>query len=144
MVDRSLILRKLAELEEYLEQLREFTAVTPEEYSKDWKTQRIVERTLQMMIELCVDICNHIIADKKLRTPTSYADSFRVLREAGLFSESLLEVMENMAKFRNIVVHHYDNVDGAIVVMILSKHLDDFITFRDAILLILKGEMDNE
>ena len=57
MVDRNLILRKLAELEEYLEQVGEFKSVTCEDYCKDWKTQRIVERTLQLMIELCVDIC---------------------------------------------------------------------------------------
>jgi len=66
-----------------------------------------------MMIELCVDICNHIIADKKLRTPTSYADSFRVLWESRLLPEPLLEAMDKMARFRNFVVHHYDKVDGA-------------------------------
>ena len=144
MVDRNLILRKLAELEEYLEQVGEFKSVTFEDYCKDWKTQRIVERTLQIMIELCVDICNHIIADEKLRTPTSYADSFRVLWESGLFPEQLLEIMDRMAKFRNFVVHHYDKVDGAIVVMILRKHLDDFIAFRDTILRILKKDTGGE
>jgi len=97
-----------------------------------------------MMIELCVDVCNHIIADRKLRTPTSYADSFTVLREAGLIPEALLDTMGKMAKSRNIVVHHYDEVDGAIVVMILKKHLDDFIAFKDMIVRILKQEMDNE
>ncbi|HLA27549.1 MAG TPA: HepT-like ribonuclease domain-containing protein [Syntrophales bacterium] len=53
MVDKTLILRKLVELETYREQLREFSSVSIEEYSGDWKTQRIVERTLQIMIELC-------------------------------------------------------------------------------------------
>jgi len=51
MVDKSLILRKLAELEEYLEQIKEYSDITVDEYSDDWKIQRIVERTLQMMIE---------------------------------------------------------------------------------------------
>lgn len=50
MVDKPLILRKLTELDEYLKQMGEFSSVTPEEYSRDWKVQRIVERTLQMMI----------------------------------------------------------------------------------------------
>lgn len=144
MVDRNLVLRKLAELEEYLDQIREFKSVTLEDYATDWKTQRIVERTLQMMIELCVDVCNHIIADKRLRTPTSYADSFTVLREAGLIPEALLDTMGKMAKFRNVVVHHYDEVDGAIVVMIFKKNLDDFIAFKDTVVRILKQEMDNE
>ncbi len=34
-----------------------------------------------MMIEICVDIANHIIADGAMRTPMNYADTFRVLSE---------------------------------------------------------------
>jgi len=48
--------------------------------------------------------------------------------------ENLFAVMEKMAKFRNIVVHQYEEVDAEIVIMILRKHLDDFVRFRDAIL----------
>ena len=50
MVDKPLILRKLTELDEYLKQMGELSSVTLEEYSRDWKVQRIAERTLQMMI----------------------------------------------------------------------------------------------
>jgi len=46
MVDKALLLRKLAELEEYLGQIREYSNIIVKEYSEDWKTQRIVERTL--------------------------------------------------------------------------------------------------
>ncbi|MBE7445823.1 MAG: DUF86 domain-containing protein [Planctomycetia bacterium] len=62
MVDKPLILRKLTELDEYLKQVGEFSSVTLEEYSRDWKVRRIVERTLQMMIETCADIANHIMS----------------------------------------------------------------------------------
>jgi uncharacterized protein YutE (UPF0331/DUF86 family) len=48
--------------------------------------------------------------------------------------------MEKMAKFRNIVAHHYDEVDKTIVVAILKRQLDDFLVFRDAILGIIGGE----
>jgi len=47
-------MRKLAEMEQYLQQIREFTAMTPDEDSSDWKAQRIVETTLHLMIERCV------------------------------------------------------------------------------------------
>jgi uncharacterized protein YutE (UPF0331/DUF86 family) len=137
LVDKSLVLRKLSELEEYLSQIREFSSIAEEEYSKDWKTQRIVERTLQIMIELAADISSHLISDKKLRLPTSYADTFKVLSEAGLIDPPLYEIMEKMAKFRNIVVHHYDRIDESIVITILQRHLEDFLVFRDAILKIL-------
>lgn len=138
MVDKTLVMRKLSELEEYLNQVREFSSITLQEYTDNWKTQRIIERTLQLMIELCTDIAGHLISSERLRVPTSYADTFKVLLEGTLIDSSLYQVMERMAKFRNIVVHHYDKIDESIVVTTLREHLDDFLLFRDAILKILK------
>jgi len=71
MVDEALLLRNLAELENYLGQIEEYDGIAVEQYVRDWKTQRIVERTLQMMIETCVDIAGHIISDKGYRVPKS-------------------------------------------------------------------------
>jgi len=138
LVDKTLMMRKLSELEEYLGQIREFASIKQEEYSRDWKTQRIIERTLQMMIELTVDISAHLISDKRLRVPTGYADTFKVLFEGGLIGQDLYQVLMQMAKFRNVVVHQYDRIDDTIVVDILQNHLGDFLLFRDAVLKILK------
>ncbi|TVM03465.1 MAG: hypothetical protein CV087_04935 [Candidatus Brocadia sp. WS118] len=138
MVDKPLILRKLTELDEYLKQMGEFSSVTREEYSRDWKVQRIVERTLQMMIETCADIANHIISDRGYRTPDNYGDTFRVLHENGVLKNDLFEIMLKMARFRNIVVHQYDKIhEEAIVIGILRTNLNNFTAYRDAILKIL-------
>ena len=142
MVDKALVLRKLSELEEYLGQIREYTNITIEQYSSDWKIQRIIERTLQIMIETCVDVAGHIISDREYRIPKSYADTFRVLHEENILEKELFETMDKMAKFRNIVVHNYDKVDTSIVVIILTKHLDDFLTYKNAIIKILKEADD--
>ena len=42
--------------------------------------------------------------------------------------------MAKMAKFRNIVVHQYEEVDAEIVVLILKEYLGDFERFKEAIL----------
>ncbi len=138
MVDETLILRKLSELEEYLVQVKEYSDVTVDQYSSDWKMQRIVERTLQMMIENCTDIAGHINSDKKYRVPKNYTDSFKVLHEISIISEDLFQTLDKMAKFRNIVVHHYDKIDAEIVVGILKRNLDDFNDYKDAIIEMLK------
>jgi uncharacterized protein YutE (UPF0331/DUF86 family) len=138
VVDKTLILRKLAEIEEYLGQVNEYASMTVDRYSKDWKAQRVVERTLQMMIETCADVAGHIISDKGYRVPSTYADTFRVLYENGILNKDLFETMEKMAKFRNIIVHHYDKVDTEIVVGILRKDLNDFSVYKDAIINIIK------
>ena len=140
MVDEALILRKLAELDQYYSQLKEYKNTTVDQYSDDWKIQRIIERTLQMMIETCADIAGHIIADKGFRIPKSYADTFKVLQEEKILDKKLYAVMEKIAKFRNIVVHHYDKVDAEIVTAILKKDLADFISYKEAIILFLEKD----
>ena len=139
MVDEALILRKLSQLDEYYKQIKEYENINITDYSSDWKVQRIVERTLQMMIETCVDIAGHIIADAGYRIPSSYSDSFKVLYEEKILSDKLFSALEKMAKFRNIVVHHYDKVDTEIVVGILKKDLKDFKGYKDAIINLLKS-----
>ena len=138
MVDHTLILRKIANLDEYHHQLGEYAHISLDEYINDWKLQRIIERTLQMMIETCSDIAGHIISDLKYRVPTSYSDTFKVLQENDIIQSSLSNSMMQMVKFRNVVVHDYDRVDGEIVIGILRKRLDDFITYKDAIVKFLK------
>lgn len=140
MVDKALILRKLAEVEEYLGQIREYENIAVEQYAQDWKIQRIVERTLQIMIETCVDIAAHIISDKGFRTPKSYADTFSILYERGILAEELFKKIDKMAKFRDIVVHHYDKVDAEIVNGILQRDLGDFLSYKNAIVAMLKTE----
>jgi uncharacterized protein YutE (UPF0331/DUF86 family) len=90
------------------------------------------------MIEQCIDLANHIISDENLRPPESYADTFKVLMEEGIISKNLFKRLEKMAKFRNIIVHHYEVINPDIVISILRKNLRDFDLFKKAILQHLK------
>ena len=139
MVDSTLILRKLADLETYFNQLSEYSNLTVKEYGGDWKVQRIVERTLQMMIESCLDIAGHIISDGGYRIPNNYADTFRVLYENNILDKALFATMGKMVKFRNIIVHDYDKVDTEVVIAILKKDLNDFVRYKNTILEFLKA-----
>lgn len=137
MVDKLLVGRKLAEIEVYLNQIKEYSAISVATYDNDWKTQRIVERTLQILIEICIDVANHLISDKNMRLPTGYADTFKVLMENKVISKELCKTMEKMAKFRNVIVHQYEKIDSAIVVSILHKNIGDFEKYKKAVLKIL-------
>jgi uncharacterized protein YutE (UPF0331/DUF86 family) len=139
LVDKPIILRKLSELDIYTKQIKEFSSIKLDVYKSDWKTQRIVERTLQMRIETCADIANHIVSDGGMRIPTNYADTFKVLSENSVIDTELYAIMNKIAKFRNIVVHQYENVDAEIVISILNKHLKDFEKFCNAILVYVQG-----
>lgn len=134
MVDADLIRRKLAEIESYQQQIGEYRTLTVDQYRSDWKTQRIIDRTLHLMIECCLDVANHIIADRRLRIPSTYAEAFEVLAEGKVLPEDLRDTMIRMVGFRNLLVHDYARIDPGFVVTILQKHLGDFSRFCAAIL----------
>lgn len=123
MVDRDVIRRKLAELAAYVAQVSEYRDLTVERYRADWKTQRIVERTLQMSIEACVDVASHLLADRGLRAPSTYAETFEILVQAGLLAPDLGRTMVEMAGFRNVIVHEYARIDPDVIIRILQEHL---------------------
>jgi uncharacterized protein YutE (UPF0331/DUF86 family) len=133
MVDRDLILRRLASLEAYLEQLAPYRNIDIDAYQQDWKTQRIVERTLHLAIETCMDVADHIVADRRLRVPETGAESFEILADAGLLPQALGTALALMVGFRNILVHDYTRLDPAIVIRVLRTDVSDLGRFRDAV-----------
>lgn len=84
-------------------------------------------------IEACIDMCNHIISRNGFRVPEDYADTFRVMREAGALDSSFSEDLTNMAKFRNRLVHLYWEVDEEQLYGLLNSRLGDFKKFLDKI-----------
>lgn len=133
MVDRDLILRRLANLDAYLEQLTPYRSLDADTYQQDWKTQRIVERTLHLAIETCMDVADHIVADRRLRVPETGAESFEILADAQLLSKDLGRRLALMVGFRNILVHDYARLDPASVIRVLRTDLADLGRFRDAV-----------
>ena len=133
-----MVLRKLSDLSDLYGQLLEYRVITARRYATDWKAQRIVERTFQMMVEICLDVANHLISDKGYRRPVGYADHFTVLLENRILGARLAARMMKMAKFRNLIVHNYDKIEAEIIVGILKKNLPDFEAFKTAVLSVLE------
>jgi len=91
-----------------------------------------------MMIETCVDVAGHIISDRAFRLPRAIRMRLKYFRKTRYCLFALFAKMDKMAKFRNIVVHHYGNIDAEIVVEILKRDLGDFLSFRDAVVSFLE------
>ena len=137
VVDRELVLRKLANIDLYLTQLVPYRALDVAAYAADWRTQRIVERTLHLAIEACMDVADHIVADRRLRVPETGAATFESLGEADLLPRELAASLARTVGFRNILVHDYARLDPAIVVRVLRTDLSDLERFREAVLALL-------
>jgi uncharacterized protein YutE (UPF0331/DUF86 family) len=139
MVDRDLVLRRLADLETYLSQLAPFRQIDLDSYRDDWKTQRIVERTLHLAIETCMDVADHLVADARLRVPETGAATFDILAEGGILSRALAPALGRMVGFRNILVHDYTRIDQALVLKILRQDISDLERFRDEVVAYIRA-----
>ena len=89
---------------------------------------------LQVSIECCLDVTNHIIASEHFRAPKDYADSFMVIEEEGLVSDELGKRLRQMAKFRNRLVHLYGEIDDTYVYEFINKDIRDIEEFKSIII----------
>ncbi len=138
MVDVVLVEKILGDIKSNVSELRQATDITWEIYRTDKRSRRFVERTLHILIEACIDVAQHIISDEQLREPTSYRDTFAVLAESGIIQPEDLTRMENMASFRNLIVHYYERIDDAAVYGFFKRNLSDFDIFVRSIVKYMK------
>ena len=134
MLDREIIESKLRFLKEYLVDLKEYEAISLNDYRQSKKEQRFVERTLHLACESCLDAAAHMVSRQGFREARDNKDLFVILFENGVISEATNQAMVKMSKFRNIVVHDYARIDPEIVIGILKKDLNDFNIFAREIL----------
>ncbi len=140
MVNRILLERIVGDIKANVRDLRNAKDITWDVYKTDKRARRFVERTLHIIIEACIDIAQHIISDEGLREPSSYRDTFSVLGEHGILQEGDFERFENIASFRNLLVHYYERVDDEIVFGLFQKNLSDFDLFVERIVEYLERE----
>jgi uncharacterized protein YutE (UPF0331/DUF86 family) len=129
---------KFRRLGEFLAVLRELRSVPAEALPGDLVRMGSVKYYLQVSIESCIDVAQHVIASEGFRPPKDYADTFTVLAERGILEQEFAERLRRMAKFRNRLVHLYGEVDDRHVVRVLAEDLGDFDLFRERILAMLK------
>jgi uncharacterized protein YutE (UPF0331/DUF86 family) len=113
MTDAELVAKKLAFIETCVRELR--TLARPERIAEDVREQRFIEHTLQLAIQAALDVASHIVSDERLGEPDTNRDVFRLLERAGIVRVDLGGRLEQLAGFRNIVVHLYQEVDLGIV-----------------------------
>jgi uncharacterized protein YutE (UPF0331/DUF86 family) len=127
--DIRVIATRLNKLDAYQRGLLPFQQVPLEEYLADENMQMIVERRLQLSIQVCIDIANYLIARLGLRVPDSQENVFAVLGAEGIITPGLARRMVGMVRFRNILVRDYLDIDSRLVHGHLGQRLSDFEQF---------------
>lgn len=133
MVDEQLMSNKLSKLKSYVDELNKAEDITWGKYRSDVRTRAFVERYLHLAIEEVMDIGNHIISFYQWREPDSFRDIFQVLTENNVMPEQDLKAFQNMASFRNMLVHRYEKIEDEVVYGLFKKRLGDFYLFISVI-----------
>lgn len=124
---------KISSIKRYLEILNSYKGRTADELTSDVTLKGAVERYLYLATQAVIDLAEAVISFKKLRKPATLAESFHILREAGIISQELLGDLVKMAGFRNLLAHDYEKIDYRIVADVLQNRLGDIEKFIEAV-----------
>jgi len=133
MVNRSLVLKKIAHVRHNLSRVRKKSSISLKTLKTDIDAQDIILHNLQLAIQGCIDIGAHVLADQGWGVAGSINETFYTLHDKGVLPLDLQEKMVSMVGFRNILVHEYEEVSLEIVHNITQNHLNDIDEFLLAI-----------
>lgn len=92
-------------------------------------------------VEAAQAICIHLASRIPTRAPESGPDCFRALSEAGVIEEELAQRLCSMARFRNLLVHRYWELDLERTHRILREDLGDLELYLTQVGEYLRGDL---
>jgi uncharacterized protein YutE (UPF0331/DUF86 family) len=127
-----LIRARCAEIDASLSRLDALRHLPRETFLSNQDTLDIACYRLLIAIEAALAVCFHVSAKQLHQVPDEYAGCFSSLEGAGFLSPDLSTRLQQMARFRNLLVHVYWKIDYGQVYEIIATRLDDLRAFRTA------------
>ncbi len=121
MVLDNAILKRIERIDETLKRLIQIKELSLDDFLNDWKSQDAALHNLQIAIEGCLDIGNHLLSSIGSKAPESYVQIVEILVSEKILPSDFAETAKNMAKFRNLIVHEYLHIDIEKVYSFLSN-----------------------
>ena len=109
--------------------LKELQRLSFDEFEADHILQSAAERDFQVAIQAALDIASIILASIGVDIPDTYAEIFAGLAEVGVIPADFAQRLVGMAKFRNVLVHMYLDVDLELMYRYIQNNLGDFESF---------------
>jgi uncharacterized protein YutE (UPF0331/DUF86 family) len=132
-IDADVVRRRCGEIEQALDRLTRIRASGRDAFLADADAKDIACYRLLLAIEAALALCYHVSARRLKRVPEDYAGCFAGLSQAGIIAGDLSTRLQQMARFRNLLVHVYWDVDYGRVFDVLESDLDDLRAFSRAV-----------
>lgn len=121
MVDKEKLAKLIRELQKHTNHLKELKKTDFETFTADWKVFELVNRKLHLALQATLDLGESIISEFNFPKPDSYKDIARILTENRVMPVEFKKVLEELAGFRNVLVHEYLYLDEKKVYKHLQK-----------------------
>ena len=131
-LNADLIRARCAEIEESIARLEEFQALSVEAFLSNRDALDVASYRLLIAIEASLALCYHVSARRMRKVPEEYAACFGILCEAGLISEDLTKRLQQMARFRNLLLHVYWKIDYSRVYAVICDRLGGLRAYASA------------
>ncbi len=126
------IQRKFALLDKHVLELRSrLHNVAVETFSQDLGLRWMTERALQVMVEIVIDVAERLIALKGAGPAATAAEALQKLEALGVIRSA--EPYIPFVRFRNLIVHQYEEINPSIVFDIATNKLELLRQFRDEV-----------
>lgn len=127
-----IIAQKLQSLDDVLAELRSLGQIDQAQLQADWRTRRAVERDLQVLVEIVIDVCQRLISLAGQSPATTGVGAVERCIRLGVLSDD--EIYRQMVRFRNFIVHRYEHIEVNVLANMINRRLPDFEQFRDEVL----------
>ncbi len=135
MISSEVINAMIDLIDENISLIEEIRSQSFESFSNNFRDIQAAKHSLQEAIEACLDIGSHIIAEKGFRRPEDYKDIYKVLEEEKIIDPVLSAKLQEMAQFRNLLVHRYGKMDTRRIFIIMSEDINDIKEFVKMVLI---------
>ncbi len=128
-LDRDVITTRLRHIDDLITVLRDVGAVDAERLSADTLLRLGIERALTQLVELSVDVLNHLLVVSNGQATRTYREAFTAAATTGILSPTLATTLESAAGMRNALVHEYVDIDLAKVADVVPLAPQTFADF---------------
>ncbi len=124
-----IIVNKLIKMEEYIAELEEFKPDTYQEYKKDQLKRYAVERLIQLIIDIALDVNNILIKKADKYPAKDYFSSFLELVDLEILPEEFAKDIAPSTGIRNRLVHEYERINDKVVYQNLDKLIKYYLNY---------------
>lgn len=124
-----IIKSKLSKIVDTLEVIEEHLPNNFDDFRKSRLIRDAVYKETEFSIEIILDICSILNKSFSLGMPETEESILNNLERKKIFSKKTIEILKEMKKLRNILVHRYGEIDDERAFETIKNGLNDFELF---------------